>query len=833
MQEDKKISVIENMGNIELTDIVAEMERAYIDYSMSVIVDRALPDVRDGLKPVHRRILYAMHELGLKPEAKLRKSATIVGEVLGKYHPHGDTAVYDSLVRMAQNFSLRYTLVKGQGNFGSMDGDSAAAMRYTEAKMDKIAREMLMDIDKKTVDFIPNYDGSREEPTVLPSRVPNLLINGGTGIAVGMATNIPPHNLREIVGATIALIENPDITIEELLHFVKGPDFPTGGELYNIDNIRQVYATGRGPLVTRAKAEIVERGKKGNTFDIIVSEMTYQTNKATLIEKMANMVRDKKLDGIRDIRDESDRDGVRVVIELKSEAYPQKVLNKLYKLTDLQKTYHVNMLALCDGIEPKTLSLKQALQYYIAHRKQVVIRKTEFELKQAQDRAHILEGLKKALDFIDEVIAIIRASESKEVAKTNLIKRFEFSILQAQAILDMRLQTLAGLERQKILDELAELLVLIAHLQGILASEDKILQIIKDDLHYVSEEYGDERKTRVFNEGLGEFKETDFIPNEETIIILTKDGYIKRVDPKEYKSQRRGGVGISGVKTRDDDFVSIFLHTNTHSQLLFFTNTGRVLRLKAYDIPQTSRIAKGQSIVNFLELTQDEVVQTIVPTQDSQDSYISIVTKFGIIKKSPMSVYANVRRGGIIAINLKDKDSLIQASITHNGDDLILFTAQGKAIRFSQEELRPMGRTAAGVKAITLKQGDTVMAMQTILSGDEVGWLLIATSKGYGKKSKLSHYKVQKRGGGGVKVSKITEKTGPVIGAQVVNAESKEMIAISLGGNIIKLNIHKDIPTLARDTQGVKIMRLNKEDTIASIAITTEDDAPELTDETK
>ena len=827
--EDTNIQKIENMGNIELADIVVEMENAYIDYSMSVIVDRALPDVRDGLKPVHRRILYAMHELGLRPEAKFSKSAKIVGDVLGKYHPHGDTAVYDSMVRMAQDFSYRYPLVKGQGNFGSMDGDSAAAMRYTEAKMAKITREMLIDIDKNTVNFVPNYDGSRNEPSVLPARVPNLLINGGTGIAVGMATNIPPHNLKEVVGATIALIENPEITIEELLKFVKGPDFPTGGELYNIENIRQVYATGRGPLVTRAKAEIVERSKKSNAFDIIVSEMTYQTNKATLIEKMANLVRDKKLDGIKDIRDESS-DKVRIVIELKSDAYPQKVLNKLYKLTDLQKTYHVNMLALCDGIEPRTLSLKQALQYYIAHRKEVVIRKTEFELQQAKDRAHILEGLKKALDFIDEVISIIRGSESKEIAKVNLIKRFEFSQLQAQAILDMRLQTLAGLERQKILDELAELVLLIQELEAILASEERIFGIIKADLQEVSDQYGDERKTRVFKEDLGDFKETDFIPNEDTIIILTKDGYIKRVDPKEYRSQRRGGVGISGVKTREDDAVSIFLHTTTHAKLLFFTNNGRVLKLKAYEIPQGSRIAKGQSIVNFLELTKEEKIQSILPTEDSSNSFISIVTKLGIIKKSAMSVYANVRKGGIIAINLKDNDTLIQATITCPDDDIMLFTSQGKAIRFPQEELRPMGRTAAGVKAITLKSDDTVLSMQTIRSGDEQGWLVIATAYGYGKKSKLSYYKVQKRGGSGVKVSKVTTKTGQVIGAQVVTAESKELIAISTGGNIIKLNIQKDIPTLSRDTQGVKIMRLNKDDSIASIAVTTEDEPEEETE---
>ena len=816
---------IERLGFIEHTDIVQEMERAYLDYSMSVIVERALPDVRDGLKPVHRRILYAMHELGLRPEAKFRKSATIVGEVLGKYHPHGDTAVYDSLVRMAQYFSLRYTLVKGQGNFGSMDGDNAAAMRYTEAKMDKIAREMLVDIEKKTVDFRPNYDGSKQEPTVLPARVPQLLINGGTGIAVGMATNIPPHNLIEICKATIHLIKDSEATTDDLLEYVQGPDFPTGGEIYNMTNIRQVYATGRGPIVTRAKAEVVERGKKA--FDIIVSEMTYQTNKATLIEKMANLVRDKRLDGIRDIRDESDKEGVRVVIELKADAYPQKVLNKLYKLTDLQKTYHVNMLALCDGIEPRTLSLKQALEYYVAHRKDVVVRKTQFELQQAKDRAHILEGLAKALDFIDEVIKIIRGSETKEIAKVRLIERFEFSPLQAQAILDMRLQTLAGLERQKILDELGELMKLITELEAILASESRIMQIIVDDLEEVMAEYGDERKTRVFKHGLGDFNETDFIPNEETIIILTNDGFIKRVDPKEYRSQRRGGVGISGVKTRDDDYVSIFLSTTNHTQLLFFTSGGRVLKLKAYEIPQGSRISKGQSLVNFLKLEASESVRSILPMGQENCKYITIVTKNGMIKKSEQDVYGNVRSGGIIAVNLKDDDELISAIANGEGDDIFLFTRCGKAIRFAQEEARAMGRTAGGVKAITLKDGDTVIGMQSIHKGDENGWLLIVTEKGYGKKSKLHHYKTQRRGGGGLKVSKITSKTGAVIGASVVNEHSGEMIAISQRGNIIKVPIKKDVPTLGRDTQGVKLMKLAKDDTVASMATTLEGESEE------
>ncbi len=821
MENSNKREFIEKLGYIEETDIVLEMERSYLDYSMSVIVDRALPDVRDGLKPVHRRILYAMHKLGLKPEAKFRKSATIVGEVLGKYHPHGDTAVYDSLVRMAQDFSLRYTLVKGQGNFGSMDGDSAAAMRYTESKMDKIAREMLVDIEKDTVNFIPNYDGSETEPTVLPSRIPQLLINGVTGIAVGMATNIPPHNLREICNATIAIIENPNITVDELLKFVKGPDFPTGGEIYNFQNIQQVYSTGRGPIVTRAKADIVERGKKG--FNIIVTEMTYQTNKATLIEKMADLVRDKRLDGIKDLRDESDKDGVRVVIELKPDAYPQKVLNKLYKLTDLQKTYHVNMLALVNGIEPRTLSLKQALEYYIAHRKEVIVRKTAFELKQAKDRAHILEGLKKALDFIDEVISIIRGSETKEIARVNLIKRFEFSLIQVQAILDMRLQTLAGLERQKILYELAELMALIKELESILASDQRILDIIKNDLREVIEVYGDDRKTKVFDHSLDDFREIDFIPNEPTIIILTNDGYIKRVDPKEYRSQRRGGVGISGVKTRDDDFVSIFLSTTTHTKLLFFTNTGRVLKLKAYEIPEGSRISKGQAIVNFLELGKTESIKSILPTEQNDGKYITIVTKNATIKKSEESVYDNVRKGGIIAINLKENDELVNAISHGEKTDVFIFTKLGKAIRFAELDLRAMGRTTGGVKAMSLKGEDEIIGMEKINSNDEEGWLLIMTEKGYGKKSKLNYYKVQNRGGMGVRVSKVTDKTGLVVGARVVNKTNDEVIAISKGGNIIKVNIKKDIPTLGRDTQGVKVMRLSKDDIVASIAISDKD----------
>jgi DNA gyrase subunit A len=802
----------------ENSDIIGEMQRAYIDYSMSVIVDRALPDVRDGLKPVHRRILYAMHGLGLKPEAKFRKSATIVGEVLGKYHPHGDTAVYDALVRMAQYFSMRYTLIKGQGNFGSMDGDKAAAMRYTEAKMDKIAREMLLDIEKDTVDFGPNYDGSQKEPKVLPARIPNLLINGVSGIAVGMATNIPPHNLIEVCDATTHLIDNPDAGVEDLMQFVKGPDFPTGGEMYDMRNIKQVYATGRGPIVTRAKVEIVET-KKGR-HDIIVTEMTFQTNKATLIEKMANLVRDKKIEGIRDLRDESDKDGVRVVIELKNDAYPQKVLNKLYKLTDLQKTFHTNMLALCEGIEPRTLSLKNVLQYYIDHRKEVIIRKTEYELRAARDRAHILEGLKKALDMIDEVINTIRSSATKTDAFHNLIDKFGFTERQAQAILDMRLQTLAGLERQKIIDELAALMEIIKDLEDILANESRIYAIIKADLEEVKEKYGDERKTGFNKEALQEFSDIDFIPNEETLIIMTKEGYIKRVNPSEYRAQKRGGVGVSGLKTREDDSVLQFLHTTTHTKLLFFTNNGRVLQLKAYEIPESSRIAKGHSIVNFLQLGADENIRTMMHVEDSTEGYIFFATIKGMIKKTDINLFKNIRQGGIIAINLKDGDKLQSVGYGSSGDDVMLFTKCGKAIRFGEDDARAMGRTASGVKGISLKAEDTVVGM-SIVPGDAEGWFVVVSEKGYGKRTKLKEYKVQKRGGAGMKISKVTTKTGAIADVRVVGPQSKEVIAISHKGNIIRMKVSQ-INILGRDTQGVRLMRLSK-DTIATIQVWDED----------
>lgn len=802
----------------ENSDIIGEMQRAYIDYSMSVIVDRALPDVRDGLKPVHRRILYAMHGLGLKPEAKFRKSATIVGEVLGKYHPHGDTAVYDALVRMAQDFSMRYPLIKGQGNFGSMDGDKAAAMRYTEAKMDKIAREMLLDIEKETVDFGPNYDGSQKEPKVLPARIPNLLINGVSGIAVGMATNIPPHNLNEVCDATIHLIDNPDSGVEDLMRFVKGPDFPTGGEMYDIRNIKQVYATGRGPVVTRAKVDIVEV-KKGR-HDIIVSEMTYQTNKASLIEKIANLVRDKKVDGIRDIRDESDKDGVRVVIELKSDAYPQKVLNRLFQLTDLQKTFHTNILALCEGIEPRTLSLKNVLQYYIDHRKEVIVRRTEYELRAARDRAHILEGLKKALDMIDAVINTIRSSATKTEAFHNLIEAFGFSEKQAQAILDMRLQTLAGLERQKIIDELTQLMLLIQDLEDILANEWRIFAIIKKDLEEVKEKYGDERKTGFNKEALQEFSDIDFIPNEETLIIMTKEGYIKRVNPTEYRAQKRGGVGVSGVKTRDEDSVMEFVHTMTHTKLLFFTNSGRVLQLKAYEIPESSRIAKGHSIVNFLQLGSEENIRTMMPIEENAEGYIFFASVNGMIKKTDINLFKHIRQGGIVAIQLKDGDTLQSVGYGSKGDDVMLFTKYGKAIRFEETDSRAMGRTAVGVKGMSLKADDKIVGMNIVPESTD-GWIVVVSEKGYGKRTKLDEYKVQKRGGSGMKISKVTSKTGTIADVRVVRPQSKEVIAISHKGNIIRMKVSQ-INVLGRDTQGVRLMRLTK-DTVATIQIWDED----------
>lgn len=828
MDEEKKD--VEEMGYVEPREITSEMQEAYLDYAMSVIVGRALPDVRDGLKPVHRRILYAMWDIGLRSSAKFKKSANVVGEVLGKYHPHGDVAVYDTMVRLAQDFSMRYPLVHGQGNFGSMDGDAAAAMRYTEAKMSMIAEEMLFDIEKQTVDFVDNYDGSRQEPTVLPAKIPQLLLNGSVGIAVGMATYIPPHNLGEVVDATVALIEKPKTTNEDLMAFVKGPDFPTGGFIYDKKAIAHAYATGKGPIVIRAKAEIVE-DKKGK-FQIVVNELPYQVNKATLLEKMAELVKEKRVDGIRDLRDESDRDGVRVVIELKNDAFPQKVLNRLFKLTDLQKTIHLNMLALVDnGLQPQVLSLKNVLEHYIVHRQEVVTRRTKFDLERAKERAHILEGLKKALDHIDAIISTIKKSPTKEEAQVNLIKKFKFSERQAQAILEMKLQTLAGLERKKIEDELKEKKKLIAELEDLLKTPKKILGVIKKELLEIKNKYGDERKTRVFASPVGKFSEEDLVPDEECIITLTRGGYVKRMNPKNYRSQKRGGKGMIGMATREEDAVEYLFTVSTHENLLFFTNTGKVYQVKAYEIPEASRVARGQAIVNFLQLASSELVTTMVAIHQNQkndkedegfkkDKFLVMATNGGIIKKTPLADFANVRRNGLIAIKLRKDDILSWARISEGSDEVILATAQGQSIRFEEKDVRSMGRTAAGVKAIKLKKDDEVVGMgvipEAIIKNKDKRELLIISENGYGKRTDLKLFKSQKRGGSGIKLAKITPKTGKLVSAFILEPEEQDLIAISAKGQVIRTTI-ASISSLGRATQGVRIMKLNSGDKVVSV----------------
>lgn len=820
MKKEEKKTENNNIGKIENKALTEEMEECYLDYAMSVIVARALPDVRDGMKPVHRRILYAMHDIGLKPSAKFRKSATVVGEVLGKYHPHGDVAVYDSMVRMAQDFSMRYRLVNGQGNFGSMDGDSAAAMRYTEAKMTAIAEEMLADIDKNTVNFIDNYDKSRKEPTVLPAKVPALLLNGAVGIAVGMATNIPPHNLNEIVEATIYLIDNSEATIEDLMKFVKGPDFPTGGLIYGRQGILNAYSTGKGRIDMRACAEITET-KKGS-FRIIVSEMIYQVNKSTLIEKMAELVKLKKIDGIRDIRDESDRDGVRIVIELKNDAYPKKILNRLYKLTDLQKAFHVNMLALVDGIQPRVLNLKMILEYYIIHREEVVKRRTQFELDKAKERAHILEGLNIALDNIDEVIKTIKKASTKEEAHLALMKKFKLSDRQANAILEMRLQTLAGLERKKIKDELEEKLRLIKKLEAILNSKAKIRNIIKDELTEVKNKYGDERKTKIYKHAIGEFSEEDLVPNEDTIVTLTKEGYIKRMDPETYHVQHRGGKGVIGATMKEEDIIDHFFLTNTHDSLLFFTNYGRVFQTKAYEIPESKRTAKGQSIVNFLQLSPDEMVTAIISLEkENQTKFLVMATKNGVIKKVAVEEFSKVRRSGLIAIKLKKDDELRWVKSSEGENDVAIVTSGGQSIRFKEKDIRAMGRSASGVKAIRLKPSSGVVSMDVILdSKKEKNFILSVSENGFGKLSNLKFYKTQRRGGSGIKTAIVNSKTGTIIGSRIISESQleKDLIIISQKGQVIRIPLNS-VSKSGRATQGVRIMRLKDGDKISSIAV--------------
>ncbi|MFH0988085.1 MAG: DNA gyrase subunit A [Parcubacteria group bacterium] len=804
------------------TPIIDEMQSSYIDFAMSVIVSRALPDVRDGLKPVHRRILYAMWSIGLRPGGKFRKSATVVGEVLGKYHPHGDSAVYESMVRMAQDFSMRYPLVHGQGNFGSMDGDGAAAMRYTEAKLAAISEELLGDLDKDTVNFTPNYDGSQQEPTVLPAKLPNLLLNGTMGIAVDMATKIPPHNLTELCDGIAHYIEHPDCTVEDLFEIIPGPDFPTGGLIYDASEIKRAYTTGKGKIVMRGKTEIME--DKGDQFKIVITEVPYQLNKASLLEKIAELVKDKKLEGIRDVRDESDKDGVRVVIELKRDAYPKKVLNRLFKLTPLQSNFDVNMLALVDGLQPKVLTLKDIIEYYVKHRQEVVRRRAEFELKKAEDRAHILEGLSKAIDNIDAVIKIIKKSKDKDEAKANLIKQFKFSERQTVAILEMRLQQLANLERQKIEEELKEKRRIIKELKELLASPKKILQVIKDELLAVKEKFGDERKTKIVKGAVAEFSQEDLVPNEQTLVVVTQDGYIKRMSMDTFKSQHRGGKGVIGLTTKEEDIVDQFFTTLTHNDLLFFTSRGRVFQLKTYDVPEGSRTSKGQALVNFLQLGPEEKVTTILPFADMQNKkFLMMVTSQGVIKKTPIDDFSNVRRSGLIAIGLHDSDRLEWVGVTDGNQEVSLITKKGQSIRFKENDVRPMGRTAAGVRGMRLKNKDMIVGMG-IVNPAEAKDLQILTimENGFGKRSNLSFYKVQKRGGSGIRTAKVTAKTGDVVKGFVVNKATmaeQDVIVISKKGQVIRIPF-ASVNDLGRDTQGVRVMRFKEEkDTVASLSL--------------
>jgi len=793
-------------------EITAEMKEAYLDYAMSVIVSRALPDVRDGLKPVHRRILYAMWDIGLKPSAKFRKSATVVGEVLGKYHPHGDSAVYESMVRLAQSFSLRYPLVHGQGNFGSMDGDGAAAMRYTEAKLQPITEQMLLDLEKNTVDFRPNYDGSQQEPKVLPAKLPNLLLNGTIGIAVGMATSIPPHNLTELVDGICHLIDNPNADLNDLMKFIKGPDFPTGAHIFNQADIKQAYATGKGSIVMRAESEIIET--KNNIFKIIITSVPYQTNKSVLIEKIADLVKTKKIEGIRDLRDESSKGDVRIVVELKKDTYPRKILNQLYKHTGLQSSFHVNMLALVDEIQPRVLTLKMILEEYIKHQQEIIKRRSQFELDKAKDRAHILEGLMLALNKIDAIIKTIKQSKDRDQAKNNLIKKFKLTERQAIAILEMKLQQLANLESLKIETELKEKRKLIIELEAILKTPKKILQMIKNELIAIKEKFGDERKTKIFKNEVDKFSQEDLIPDESTIVVITKDGYIKRLPPETFKTQSRGGKGVAGLTTKEEDVVEELFVTTTHKDILFFTTRGRVFQLKAYEIPVASRIAKGQSIVNFLQLAPNEKVSSVLSlTGITEDKFLVMCTQQGTVKKITLEQLANVRRSGLITIKLKGDDILSWVDPATDKDEVMLTTSTGQAIRFKGTDLRPMGRSASGVRGIRLKKGSQVIGMDVISDENKKGFVFALSANGTGKLTQLKNYKIQGRGGSGIKTLKITQKTGSLASSFVVDPNNLpeeitgDLIIISGHGQVIRLPL-KSVPTLGRDTQGVRLMKL-------------------------
>jgi DNA gyrase subunit A len=819
---EKTTGETKSIGHIEPIELVDEMQTSYLDYAMSVIVARALPDVRDGLKPVHRRILYAMWKLGLRHNGKYLKSARVVGDVMGKFHPHGDSAIYDSMVRMAQDFSMGTPLVHGQGNFGSMDGDSAAAMRYTEAKLYKVAEEMLFDIEKQTVNFAPNYDGSQKEPRVLPSKLPNLLLNGSMGIAVGMATNIPPHNLGELCDGVMHLIDNSKATVEDLAEHIKGPDFPTGGIIYNKKDIIAAHATGRGGIVMRAKTDI--RENKLGRHQIIISEVPYQVNKAKLIEKIATLVQEKKIIGIKDLRDESNKDGVRVVIEMKKDAYPKKVLNKLYKLTELQTTFHVNMIALIDGIQPRLLNLKTVLEEFIKHREDVIKRRTQFDLDKAKDRAHILEGLKKALDKIDQVINTIRKSKDKDAAKENLMKKFKFTERQTVAILEMRLQQLANLERKKIEDELKEKKALIKKLETLLASTKKIRSVIKNELKEIKNQFGIERRTQIIAHGVKDFKMEDLVPNESTIVMSTMDGYIKRMPADTFKTQARGGKGVIGLTTKEEDVIEHLISTNTHDNLLFFTTRGRVFQLRAYDVPVASRTAKGQALVNFLQLAPNEKVSVVLSMEDmSKYQHLVMVTTKGTIKKTKLEDFKNVRASGLIALKLEEDDLLEWVRPSTGKDDIMLATSLGQAIRFKESGVRPMGRTAKGVRGMKLKSNDTIVGMDVVspeLIKKKVLELFVISENGLGKRTHISEYKVQGRGGSGIKTMAVTAKTGSIIGMRVINnTEEQDVLLISTKGQVVRVPL-KSVSTLGRATQGVRIMRFKAEsDTVAGMAL--------------
>ncbi|PFG15462.1 DNA gyrase subunit A [Bacillus sp. es.036] len=797
-------------SRVKEINISQEMRTSFMDYAMSVIVSRALPDVRDGLKPVHRRILYAMNDLGMTSDKAYKKSARIVGEVIGKYHPHGDSAVYDTMVRMAQDFSYRNMLIDGHGNFGSIDGDSAAAMRYTEARMSKIAMEMVRDINKDTIDYQDNYDGSEREPIVLPARFPNLLVNGASGIAVGMATNIPPHNLGEVIEGLLELSKNPEMTIPELMEFIPGPDFPTAAEILGREGIRKAYTTGRGSIIQRAKAEIEEfsNGKK----TIIVSELPYQVNKARLVEKIAELVRDKKIEGITDLRDESDRTGMRVVIEVRKDANANVLLNNLYKQTALQTSFGINTLALVDG-QPKVLTLKECLEHYLEHQKVVIKRRTQFELNKAEARAHILEGLRIALDHLDEVIKLIRASETTDIAREGLMTKFSLSYEQSQAILDMRLQRLTGLERDKIESEYQELMKRIAELKAILADEEKVLEIIREELTEVKEKFADKRRTEI-TVGFDMIEDEDLIPKQNIVITLTHKGYIKRLPIDTYRSQKRGGRGIQGMGTNDGDFVEHLFTTLTHNTILFFTNKGKVYRMKGYEVPELSRTAKGIPIINLLQIEKNEYITAIIPIEEFVDDwFVFFATKQGVVKRSPLSAFANIRKGGLIAINFKEDDELMGVRLTNGSKELIMGTKQGMAIRFHEEDVRSMGRTATGVKGITLQENDQVVGIGIL---DENQDVLIVTDKGFGKRTPFEEYRVQTRGGKGIKTCNLTERNGVLTALKTVTLEEECMI-ITESGVIIRIDV-QDISQTGRNTQGVRLIRISEGDSVATVA---------------